>query len=354
METERVRPGYENRRRAGRRRRRLKKHYKILLGVLAVLAVIGVARLAVKLISGGAEDEPEAVEAFAPAELPEPAPEEPEPEEEPPFTLAETAETALLGDEYPSEFIVFADAETGDVLAEKHSDERMYPASMTKVMTLLVAAERLTDRTGSYTMTREAADYCFVNKCSVVGYEVGEQIPVIELFYGCILCSGADACLGLVECAAGSHVAFTAWMNEKAEELGLSGTTHFANCVGIYDDEHYTTARDMALILRAAMADEFCRTVLTTPIYMSEPTPEHPEGQVLSNWFLRRIETQDSGGVTVLGGKKGYVSQSGNCAASCGTDEAGHTYLCVTGKGGTEWQVVRQHAALYERYAYRQ
>ena len=139
-------------------------------------------------------------------------------------------------------------------------------------------------------------------------------------------------------------------MNEKLEELGLSDTSHFTNCVGVYDDEHYCTARDMALILRAAMEDEFCREVLTTPVYMSAPTPEHPEGQVLSNWFLRRMEAQETGGATVLGGKKGYVSQSGNCAASFGTDEEGHCYLCVTGKGGTERQVVAQHAELYRSY----
>lgn len=353
METGQERPRYEPRRRR-RRRRRLKKHYRILLGVLAVLAVAGLASLLVKLISGGADGEPEAVEALAPVRLPDPIEAEPEPEERP-FALSATQNTAqITGDEYPSEFIVFADAESGEILAERNSDRRMYPASMTKVLTLLVAAEHMPEKTGTFTMTREAADYCYVNKCSVVGYEVGEQIPVIELFYGCILCSGADACLGLAECSAGSHEAFTVWMNEKLEELGLSETTRFTNCVGIYDDEHYTTARDMAAILRAAMQDEFCRTVLTTPIYMSEPTPEHPEGQVLSNWFLRRVETQDSGGVTVLGGKKGYVTQSGNCAASCGTDEAGHTYLCVTGKGGTEWQVVRQHAALFRQYAYQQ
>ena len=136
-------------------------------------------------------------------------------------------------------------------------------------------------------------------------------------------------------------------MNEKAAELGISDTAHFTNCVGIFDEEHYCTARDMAAILKAALANEHCRTVLSTPIYNSEPTVEHPEGQVLSNWFLRRIEIRDSGDVTVLCGKTGYVPESGNCAVSCGEDAAGHAYLCVTGKSSSQWQTIADHALLY-------
>lgn len=84
-------------------------------------------------------------------------------------------------------------------------------------------------------------------------------------------------------------------MNEKAAELGLSEGAHFTNCVGLYAPEHRCTARDMALILRAAMENELCREILTTKRFHTAATDFHPEGQDLSNWFLRRIEDKDCG-----------------------------------------------------------
>ena len=257
-------------------------------------------------------------------------------------------EAVLLTEEVQSEYAILLDADTGTVIAEKNMDERMYPASMTKVLTLLVAAEHLPHSGGTFTMTRAIADYCFVNECSVVGYEVGEKIPLSELFYGCIMCSGADACLALAELSAGSHEAFVEWMNEKLGELGLSGTMHCTNCVGVFDEEHYSTARDMALVMKAALEDEFCREVLSRHILTSEPTEEHPDGQVLSNWFLRRIEDQDTGTVTVACGKTGYVPESGSCAVSYGENESGGRYICVTGKSASSWQTIYDHAALYQ------
>jgi len=264
--------------------------------------------------------------------------------------LTTSADTVQLGDDLPSEYAVLIELETGKILAEKNSQATINPASMTKILTLLVAAEQITDTSGTFTMTRQVADYCFANECSVVGYEVGEEIPVEELFYGCILNSGADACLGLVEKAAGSHEAFVDLMNEKVKELGLSETTHFTNCVGLYDEAHYCTVQDMALLLKAALENAYCRKVLSTPVYMSVATPEHPEGQVLSNWFVRRIEEQKTGEIDVLCAKTGYVPQSGNCAASYGEDSEGNGYLCVTGKAYSAKQAIYDHAELYRRY----
>ena len=139
-------------------------------------------------------------------------------------------------------------------------------------------------------------------------------------------------------------------MNEKLEELGLADTAHFTNCVGLYDEDHYCTVYDMAMILKAAMDDPLCREVISTKIHYTEPTALHPEGQVLSNWFMRRIEDKDSGAVTVLGGKTGYVNESGNCAASCGQDAAGNLYICVTGKAGSSSLCMADHVALYTGY----
>ncbi|MBQ1834713.1 MAG: D-alanyl-D-alanine carboxypeptidase [Oscillospiraceae bacterium] len=328
-----------------RRRRQRQRRRRILIGALCTVCAVA---LGLALHGIAARDDPPPPEP-PPETEPVDVPDEHE-EVERPYALSETGETIHLADEVVSEFAVFADAESGQILAEKNSDAKMYPASMTKVLTLLVAAEQMGKPSGTFTMTREIADYCFVNRCSVVGYVVGEEIPVIELFYGCILCSGADASLGLAELCAGSHEAFVKKMNEKAAELGIADTSHFTNCVGVYDPEHYCTARDMAAILKAALENELCRTVLTTPVYFSQETEQHSPGQTLSNWFVRRMSIRDTGEARVLCGKTGYVAESGNCAASYGEDAAGRGYLCVTGKGGTQWQVIADHERLYQQY----
>lgn len=270
-------------------------------------------------------------------------------QEEPPF-LHETERTAYLDDEFPSKYVFLIDAQTGEILAEKNSYTFMNPASMTKVLTLLVAAENISDTDGTFTMTREISEYCFVNECSVVGYIVGESIPIEELFYGCILSSGADASLALAEIAAGSHDEFVKLMNSKAKELGLSEMAHFTNCVGIYDKEHGCTSADIALIMKAALENEKCRQILCTKIFYSVATPEHPEGQVLSNWFVRSLEDLNNGDVKVLGGKRGYVHQSGACAVSYGETDTGKSFICVTGRSYSQKQAIYDHAALYKKY----
>ena len=274
-------------------------------------------------------------------------------QEAPPLSAAyETSpDTAVLEGELNSGYAVLVDAQSGTILASKHHDTVINPASMTKILTALVAAEHAENLDDTVTITLEITDYCYVNDCSVVGLMVGEAVPVRELFYGTILSSGADAALALATYVAGSHEAFVAMMNEKLEELGLSDTAHFTNCVGLYDKNHACTVLDMAVILRAAMENDLCRKVLSAHTYETAPTEQHPEGQVLSNWFLRKIEDHDTdSAVRAVGAKTGYVAQSGSCAASWGEDAAGNVYLCVTADAGSSWQAIYDHVALYKTH----
>ena len=339
----RARQERERQRRKARRRRQL-----------ALLIAVPLLTLAVFLLLRGPKPQPRGEEPAASSDGSGSAtasiPEEPPVEPEPVFALAPTEGTVTLGEDFPSEFAVLADAETGEILAEKRSDALLSPASMTKVLTLLAAAESITDWEQVFVMDRETADFCFRHDCSVVGYEVGEEVPARELLYGCILSSGADASLGLAALSAGAQEAFVERMNEKAAELGLSEGAHFTNCVGLYDPEHRCTARDMALILRSAMENELCREVLTAKRYHTAATEFHPQGQDLSNWFLRRIEDKDCGGVEVLAAKTGYVAESGSCAASFAQDAEGRGYLCVTGNAHSAWRAIYDHAELYAQY----
>ncbi len=348
-EVQRSRRKAREKRRAQRRRRAMLRR----LRVLSVVALLGLTvTAAMALIDRQPEpelpiaEEPEQVLAAAP----EPVVVEPE---EPAWAITPTANTAQISADFPSQYALLLDLETGEVLAQRDPKARINPASMTKILTLLVAAEHVTPETlthGTFTMTRAVADYTFSNNCSVVGYEVDEVIPVEELFYGCILKSGADSCMGLALTIFGSHEAMVDAMNEKLEELGLSDTSHFTNCVGLYDENHYSTVEDIAIILKTALDNEFCNTVLNTPVYESSPTPQHPEGQVVSNLFTRRIQYQDTGAVSVSCSKTGYVSESGFCAASYGENSDGQGFICVTGKSTGTNQSIKDHAALYEAY----
>ena len=198
-------------------------------------------------------------------------------------------------------------------------------------------------------MTIDITDYSFVNDCSNAGFLVDEKVPVRDLFYGTILPSGGDAAVGLATYVAGSHEAFVDLMNEKLEELGLSDSAHFTNCVGLYDANHYCTMYDMAIIMKAAMENELCREVLSTKCYTTTPTTEHPEGITISNWFLRRIEDKDTHG-EVLGAKTGFVAQSGSCAVSYQEFPDGSSYICATAGSTSSWRCIYDHVEIYTTY----
>ena len=267
---------------------------------------------------------------------------------EPP--LAAAADGAASPDgEVMSENVVCIDVEAGRILGQRGADTRIPPASMTKILTVLVAAEHITDPDDTFVITQDIVDYSFVNHCSNAGFEVGEKVTVRDLFYGTVLPSGGEAAVALAVYAAGSQEAFVGLMNEKLDELGLSATTHFTNCVGIYDDNHYSTVYDIGVILKAAYDNTYCREVLGVRTYKTSATEQHPEGIDLSNLFLRRIEDRDTHG-EVLCAKTGYVDQSGNCAASLGVGNDGRVYICVTARSNDPWRCIRDHVALYQQF----
>ena len=261
-----------------------------------------------------------------------------------------TRDTSAPPEEVNSTNVVFVDLSSGDILAQSGYKELINPASMTKVLTVLVAAEHVDNLDDTFTMTIDITDYSFSNDCSNVGFEVGEVVTVRDLFYGTILPSGGDAAVGLATYVAGSHEAFVDMMNDKLRELGLASTAHFTNCVGLFDEEHYCSVYDMAMIMEAALENELCREVLGARTYTTTATPEHPQGITISNWFIRRIEDKNTGG-KILGAKTGFVNQSGNCAVSYGVDNAGNGYVCVTTGAHSSWRCIYDHVAIYKKYA---
>lgn len=336
-----------------RRRRRLIAQMVIVIGLIVI--TICAITSGIKRNKEKKEAEQQAklqAEMLAQAEV-ETVPEEVVPEEVlPVYEFVSNEDTKnLYSDKVISSNAILVNEETDTIIASKGAKERISPASMTKVLTVLVAAEHITEEQleDTFTMTIDITDYSFVHDCSNAGFLVGEQIPVRDLFYGTILPSGGDAAVGLATYVAGSHEAFMDLMNEKLDELGISESSHFTNCVGLYDDQHYSTVYDMAIIMKAAMENELCREVLSTKCYTTTPTTEHPEGIILSNWFLRRIEDKDTHG-EVLGAKTGFVAQSGSCAVSYQEFSDGTTYICATAGSSSSWRCIYDHVEIYTTY----
>ncbi len=352
---------------------RFRKHFKyyatgaVLLGVLLFsvkdkLSVYmkeqGVEELVQTQVGGAFDD--------LSAKVSEAALAEPEYEEEPqeimePLYEPEKPEfpkrndnTCTYNGELRSERAVLIDITDNTVLIDNGMNERISPASMTKVMTVYTAAKVLRERSGdgsiplddTFTITYDQTDYSYKHDCSIVGFEPGENVAVKDLFYGTILPSGADAALALATYVAGSPEAFMELVNNELLMLGMSEEAHFTNCIGLYDENHYCTLCDIAMILKIASDDEFLRDVLSAHTYTTSQTEKHPEGIIVSNWFLRRIEDKDTHG-EVLCAKTGFVDQSLSCAVSLQINDNGREYICVTQGAGSSWQCIYDHVDLY-------
>lgn len=377
---QRVEQMRESKRKQMRRRRLMRKFAPLAVCLLAVFLVLFGGIQIVRHVSGAGQRDKENTEGTADAGLAgaadqdgsmetmasdaetgnseDPAQtEETDTEEKKSYQANAGSDTVQLGDTlqsgepFYSRYAILVDTENDSITAERNAHTRIVPASMTKILTVLTAAEHIdeTKLDDPFTMTLEITDYAYVNDCSAAGFLDGEEITVRDLFYGTVLPSGADAAVGLAVYVAGSQEAFVELMNEKVEELGLSKTTHFTNCAGIYDDNHYTTVYDMAMIMEAAMDNELCREVMSAHRYTTSVTEEHPEGISLSNLFLRRIEDKE-GGEKVLCAKTGYVVQSGHCAVSYAVSAGGKGFVCVTADANSKWRPVEDHAKLYGMY----
>lgn len=256
----------------------------------------------------------------------------------------------LQSDNMQSKNAILINLDTNEIEGQVDYKARIVPASMTKVMTVLVAAEHIDSIDEKVAVSIDATDFSFKNDCSSVGFQVGEMVTIKDLFYGTILSSGGDAAAQLAMYVAGTQEEFVEMMNEKCEELGISETTHFTNTVGIYNDNHYSTCYDMAVIMNAAIENDFLKEVMSAKKYTTSVTSEHPEGILISNWFLRKIEDKDCGG-EVMCAKTGYVVQSGNCAVSYGTSASGTPYIAVTANAHSGWRCIYDHVDMYKNFA---
>ncbi|MBR5871530.1 MAG: D-alanyl-D-alanine carboxypeptidase [Clostridia bacterium] len=245
---------------------------------------------------------------------------------------------------------ILINAQTGQVVAEKNGAQIIYPASMTKLMTVLVAYEMLPDLDATFRMTQDIIDPLYLDGLSLAGFSGGEEITIRDLLHGSALPSGAEASYALAVAACGSEEAFVEKMNERALHLGMY-STHFENCTGAHHPDHVSSLGDIAVLIAFMMQNEDLAAILGTYQYTTTPTAKHPEGLLLTSTVFSRMEGSESGVCTVIGGKTGYTVQGGQCLATYAVTRTGDTgFVCVTAGGETKWRPVYDSIYLYQHY----
>ena len=232
-----------------------------------------------------------------------------------------------------SRHALLMDARTGQVLARKRSGAEAAPASLTKMMTVLLATEALPDLDTPVTLPEDIFPALYKADASMAGFQPGETVTVRDLLYGAMLPSGAECCEALAREVSGSEEAFAARMNQKAAELGMTAT-HFCNPTGLHDPEHVSTVRDMARLTEAALQNETFRKLFTTERYTVPATNCHPQGFTMHSTLLSQLDGTELHRGRILGGKTGYTGEAGLCLASL-AEVKGREYILVTaGAGG--------------------
>lgn len=233
------------------------------------------------------------------------------------------------GPDITSDTGILMDADTGVVLYNKGGDEQRYPASITKIMTLLVAVENSTmDEKVTFTETgvrNVTAD------SSNIGTKVGEVLTMEDCLHALIIQSANDVAAQIAEHIGGTEQAFIDMMNQRASEIGCTNT-HFANSSGLPDDNHYSSARDMALIFREGLKNETFRTVVGTPDYIIQPTNMNSQQRILHTHHPMFAPESGFYYEGCIGGKTGTTVAAGHTLVT-GVTRDNTTYIAVTMRG---------------------
>ena len=224
---------------------------------------------------------------------------------------------------------VVIDADSGAILYSLNRDIQRYPASITKIMTCLLTLENA-NLSDIVTMTETGMAEAYSGS-SNVSPDLGEQFTVEQCLYMLMLKSGNDIASQLAEFVGGSVPAFVDMMNARAAALGCTGT-HFHNAHGLPDEEHVTTAYDMALIMREALKNEEFRKIIGTQIYKVGPTNTKSESRVYENHFKLILEDSEWYYPDAIGGKTGYTDSAWRTLVGA-AERDGRTLVCVVMHG---------------------
>jgi len=232
-----------------------------------------------------------------------------------PLSIEPDTSVSISSDKLNSPNAILICLKDHTILMQKNSEEKIYPASLTKIMTAIVAIENLLNLKEEIKLTNSTFQGLYKTDASMAGFQPGEQVRAIDLLYGVMLPSGAECCVGLADQIAGSEQGFVKMMNQKAADLGMKNT-HFANATGLHNVNHYTTVKDLAILLSYALQNDTFREIFTSSRHSTPPTNKHLGGITFYNTIFEELNNQNISGGEILGGKTGYTDEAGLCLAS--------------------------------------
>ena len=283
------------------------------------------------------------------------------------------AKTPDLG----AEVAVLLDVSSGKVLASKGGQNKFFPASITKIMTMVVACERLSleDLDEKATMTEEVYNYVReggYKDSSVFAFYPGEEIKIRDLLFGVGVKSCSDCTLLLIRKLAASEEEFVGWMNAKAKALGMNAT-HFDNVIGYESEDNYSTAEDLAILLTYALECDLIREILSSPSYTFYYGAYMKSGEwkddIRGTFFSTLFNANGTGRIadyekeigkkfslaagTLDGGKTGSLKFGSNWAYSLASYATigGKVYVSIVGNSSSSAGLMKDVKALFDGYA---
>lgn len=248
---------------------------------------------------------------------------------------------ALDDPQVGAQAVVLADADTGRIFFSKNADQKMYPASLTKIMTVLLAVEAIERGDVSPDDEVTCTDECLVGMeedGSTANIVSGETMTLENLMYCALVASANEACNVIAEYIGGSIPDFVQMMNDRAKQLGCTGT-HFANTHGLPDENHYTTANDMYLIATEAASQDLFMEICNTAKYTVPATNKSGERELSNTNGLINADSPYYKGYYyeyAKGMKTGHTSAAGYCLVSTAEKDGMHLIAVVLGGIGTQ------------------
>ncbi len=241
----------------------------------------------------------------------------------------------------PDDLHIYSDAvylvnlDTGETVFSKNAEKQLVPASLTKIMTAIILLEQykydIAALSTTYVSGTSACfDELYLTGCSTADIQIGEKVSYKDLLYALMLRSACEAANIIAYNVAGSLEGFVRMMNDKAVELGCTNT-HFTNAHGLFWENHYTTAHDMAIITQYALTLPMFEEISCTQEYMMEETNFHSKPRLLvhTNFMMSKANGGEDYYEYVKGIKTGTLDQSGRCLVSMAFKD-GYKYLLVT------------------------
>ena len=224
--------------------------------------------------------------------------------------------------------VIYLDKHHGDmVIYEKNADQRMYPASITKLMTALVMVDNIPDLENTTITYTDSANLRILGTGSVIlNLQVGETLSAKDALASLVIMSCGDIAYAIAEYVGGTVEGFVEKMNQKAAELELADT-HFVNPVGLHDDEHYSTARDLYKIATAAFANPVIKELCSTARY-TVPATNMSEERYIQNTNMLLNPNSDAYYRYAVGGKTGFTNEAGRCVLSLASYN-GYDYMAI-------------------------